>query len=108
MDSKVIATGLDAAPATPTAAPSGRFWPEGWWKLMEYRIGIIPLPVYVVIAALIVGFVIQRKMPTEISIAIVVFAFFGFTCAEIGKRIPIIRNIGDAAIFATFIPSALV
>jgi hypothetical protein len=25
----------------------------------------------------------------------------GFTCAEIGKRIPILRNIGSAAIFAT-------
>src|SRR6266852_5563893 len=32
----------------------------------------------------------------------------GFTCAEIGKRLPIIRNIGGAAIFATFIPSCLV
>ena len=31
----------------------------------------------------------------------------GFTCAELGKRIPIIRNIGAAAIFATFIPSFL-
>ena len=36
------------------------------------------------------------------------FAFFGFTLAEIGKRLPILRNIGGAAIFATFIPSALV
>ena len=34
-------------------------------------------------------------------------AFFGFTCAEIGKRLPILRNIGAAAICATFIPSAL-
>ena len=31
----------------------------------------------------------------------------GFTCAELGKRIPIIKNIGAAAIFATFIPSFL-
>jgi len=36
------------------------------------------------------------------------FAFFGFTLAEIGKRLPILRNIGGAAICATFIPSALV
>jgi Na+/citrate or Na+/malate symporter len=39
--------------------------------------------------------------------AIAVLAFFGFTCAEIGKRMPLVRNIGAAAIFATFIPSAL-
>jgi CCS family citrate carrier protein len=31
----------------------------------------------------------------------------GFACAEVGKRLPIVRNIGAAAIFATFIPSAL-
>jgi Na+/citrate or Na+/malate symporter len=32
----------------------------------------------------------------------------GFACAELGKRLPIVRNIGAAAIFATFIPSFLV
>jgi len=89
-------------------APTGRFWPEGWWRLMEYRIGIIPLPVFFLIGALIAGFVATGKMSSEISVAIVVFAFFGFTCAEIGKRIPVLRSIGAAAIFATFIPSALV
>ena len=29
-----------------------RFWPQGWWKVVEFRIGIVPLPVYVVLAAL--------------------------------------------------------
>ncbi len=31
-----------------------------------------------------------------------------FTCAEIGKRLPLLHHIGAGAIFATFIPSALV
>jgi Na+/citrate or Na+/malate symporter len=39
---------------------------------------------------------------------IVVLALGGFGCAEIGKRLPVIRNIGAAAIFATFVPSYLV
>ena len=30
----------------------------------------------------------------------------GFTCVEIGKRLPVLHDIGAAAIFATFIPSA--
>jgi len=98
-----------ASPASGQAPQaSGRFWPEGWWRLMEFRIGIIPLPVFFVMGALIAGFVATGKISSEISMAIVVFAFFGFTCAELGKRIPLIRNIGAAAIFATFIPSALV
>lgn len=89
------------------AAPRERFWPEGWWKLMEIRIGIIPLPVYFILLALIVGFSVTGKVPGEISMAIAVLAFFGFTCAELGKRLPLLRNIGAAAIFATFVPSAL-
>jgi malate:Na+ symporter len=103
---------MDKTAAAPVAgqAPqaSGRFWPEGWWRLMEIRIGIIPLPVFIVMGALIAAFVVTGKISSEISMAIVVFSFFGFLCAELGKRIPVIRNIGAAAIFATFIPSALV
>lgn len=89
------------------SAARTRFWPEGWWKLMEIRIGIIPLPVYLILFALIVGFAVTGKVPGEISMAIAVLAFFGFTCAELGKRLPLLRNIGAAAIFATFVPSAL-
>lgn len=103
---------MDKTTATPAAGQpppaAGRFWPEGWWKLMEFRIGVIPLPIFIGMGALIAGFVVTGKISSEISMAIVVFSFFGFLCAEIGKRIPVIRNIGAAAIFATFIPSALV
>lgn len=98
-----------ASPALPDQSPvtRDRFWPEGWWKLMEIRIGIIPLPIYVILAALIAGFAVSGKVPGEISMSIAVLAFFGFTCAELGKRLPLLRNIGAAAILATFVPSAL-
>jgi malate:Na+ symporter len=75
---------------------------------MEFRIGVIPLPVYAITLAVIVYFVVWGKLPTEINMAVAVLAVGGFTCAEVGKRLPLIRQIGGAAIFATFIPSALV
>jgi malate:Na+ symporter len=84
------------------------FWPQGWWKLMEIRIGIIPLPIYLLLVGLITAFLVTGKVPGEISMSIAILAVFGFTCAEIGKRLPILKNIGAAAIMATFIPSALV
>src|SRR6478672_6747373 len=62
------------------------WWPYGWWKIVDTRIGIVPVPIYVILVGLLGG----------------------FTCAEIGKRTPVLRNIGAAAIFATFVPSALV
>jgi CCS family citrate carrier protein len=95
-----------AAPAAPTAAEG--FWPKGWWSIVDFKIGIIPLPVFVILLALITAFTLTGKVPSDILMAIVLLSMGGFTCAEIGKRIPIIRNIGAAAIFATFIPSALV
>lgn len=90
------------------AAPDERFWPHGWWRLMEKRIGIFPLPVYILAGALLVVLVSIHNLSNEISLVIVMFAFCGFTLAEIGKRIPLVRAIGAAAIFATFVPSALV
>src|SRR5262252_6806216 len=84
-----------------------RWWPEGWWKIVDMRIGIIPIPIYVILIALLIGFVFTGDIKGEISVMIAVLVIGGFTCAEIGKRIPVLRNIGAAAIFATFVPSAL-
>jgi CCS family citrate carrier protein len=84
------------------------FWPKRWWSLVDFKIGIIPFPVFVILLALIAAFTLTGNVPSDILMAIVLLSMGGFTCAEIGKRIPIIRNIGAAAIFATFIPSALV
>src|ERR1700750_396864 len=84
-----------------------RWWPQGWCRIVDMRIGIIPIPIYVILVALIAGFTYTGDIKGEISIMIAVLVIGGFTCAEIGKRTPVLRNIGAAAIFATFVPSAL-
>ncbi len=76
---------------------------------MELRIGILPLPVYVVLLAIIIWFALAPgKFPAEICMMMAVLAVGGFTCGEIGKHLPVLRHFGAAAIFATFIPSYLV
>jgi len=47
------------------------------------------------------------KLASDLPTMIAVLALVGFGCAEIGKRLPVIRNLGAAAIFATFVPSYL-
>ena len=93
-------------PSTESVALEG-FWPKGWWAIVDYKIGIVPLPIFIVLLAVIAGFDLTGSVPSDILMAIVLLSMGGFTCAELGKRIPIIRNIGAAAIFATFIPSFL-
>jgi malate:Na+ symporter len=86
-----------------------RFWPQGRWKLVEFRIGIVPLPVYVLLAALVAFFILREgKVASDLPTMIAVLALGGFGCAEIGRRLPVIRNLGAAAIFATFVPLYLV
>jgi len=75
---------------------------------MEFRIGIIPLPVYLITLGVLAYFQLQGQLPTEINVAIAVLAIGGFSCAELGKRLPLIGRMGGGAIFATFIPSVLV
>jgi CCS family citrate carrier protein len=84
-----------------------RGWPYVWWRLLDIKIGIVPLPIYLILAGLIATFLALGKLPNEICMMIAVLSVCGFGCAELGKRLPVVRNIGAAAIFATFIPSAL-
>jgi CCS family citrate carrier protein len=88
----------------PSVSPALAFW----WRVMDVRIGVVPAPVFVLVIGLAAFFVSQGKVPSDILMNIAVLAAGGFACAEVGKRLPVIRNIGAAAIFATFIPSYLV
>lgn len=105
----------EASPATMEVVPGGaaavgqKFWPHGWWRLMEAKVGVIPLPLFVLAGALVLALANTKGgLTNELTVMAVTLAFFGFACGEIGKRIPVIGKMGAAAICATFIPSALV
>jgi malate:Na+ symporter len=79
-----------------------------WWRIMDRNIGVVPLPVFAVLVALTAGFIAVGKVPSDILMNIALLTMGGFACAEIGKRIPYLNQIGAGAILATFIPSYLV
>ena len=43
------------------------FWPYGWWKLMDdYKIGVIPLPLFIIAGLLILTEVlVTGKLPSR-------------------------------------------
>jgi CCS family citrate carrier protein len=94
--------------AQPANEGKKRSFHEVMWKLCEYKIGVVPLPIYALLAVLIGAFALTEEAPHEITMFIAVISFFGSTCAELGKRIPIIRSVGGTVILATFIPSYMV
>jgi CCS family citrate carrier protein len=95
------------SPARADDAPAGTSFAGTCRRIARTRIGIVPLPVYVLLLVLIAGFVATGKVPNDICVSIAILTVGGFSCAELGKRLPYFRNIGAAAIFATFIPSYL-
>jgi malate:Na+ symporter len=91
--------------AEPTEPPRAV---AAWWRVMDLRLGIVPAPVAAVGLAVVAAFVWLGAPPSDILMNIVVLSIGGFACAEIGKRTPGLRNLGLAAILATFLPSYLV
>lgn len=82
---------------------------EKWWHILDtYKVGIIPVPLFLLAGGLIAIDCLNGKLPSDIVVMVATLAFFGFACGEFGKRLPIVGKMGAAAICATFIPSALV
>jgi len=92
---------------TIAAAPANtlRQW---WWSVFETRIGSLPLPVYLVLLAVLAAMTASGKLASDLPTGIALVAVGGFTCAELARRIPWIRHIGATSIFAAFLPSLLV
>ncbi len=82
-------------------------WVPSWQRLMDWRIGAVPVPIAVVLAATLWYFVSHGQVATDLPMMIGLTMLLSFICAEIGHRIPGLRMVGGAVIVATFLPSAL-
>ncbi|MFA5962707.1 MAG: 2-hydroxycarboxylate transporter family protein [Sphingomonas sp.] len=91
-----------------TDATDGEAGPRGWWRIMDTRVGIVPVPVFIAIVLLIGAYIARGQVPSDLTTNILILAAGGFACAEVGKHIPGLRKVGAAAILATFVPSLLV
>lgn len=102
------ATNAGAARQGETVRPSAPpRWAQIWQRLMDRRIGAVPVPVGVVLAAVLWYFVSHGAVATDLPMMIGLTVLLSFLCAEIGHRIPGLRTVGGAVIVATFLPSAL-
>lgn len=88
-------------PSPRSPATTAAFW-------LQVRVGFIPLFVYIPLAVLIVGLILTGQLKSDLPIMIAVIGMGGATCAEIGKRLPLLGKMGGAAIVSAFLPSYLV
>ncbi len=78
-----------------------------WNKLMAMRIGPLPLPLYLSLAAIVVAAAIAHRLPNDLIGGLAVMMLSGFLLGELGKRLPVLKHIGGSAILCLFVPSAL-
>ncbi len=79
---------------------------QRWWHIMDnWKVGIVPLPLFLLAGGLIALDCLGGKLPSDIVVMVATLAFFGFACGEFGKRLPVLGKLGAAAICATlFLP----
>jgi malate:Na+ symporter len=77
-------------------------------RWFSYRIGIVPLPLFGLVAATIITLVLSNEISQEAPVMIAVLAVGGFSCAWMGGMIPWLKRLGGPALTAAFLPSYLV
>ena len=76
-------------------------------KLANAKVGAVPLPLFVAIAAVLFGAAWVQKLPADMIGGFAAIMVFGFLLGDVGSRIPVLKDIGGAAILCLFIPSAM-
>jgi Na+/citrate or Na+/malate symporter len=89
----------------PAGSPDEVTWLH---KAFGIQIGFIPLPVYLALLLLLCGLLLVNKVGTDLPTMIAFLGLGGATCAALGKKIPVLKNMGGAALVSAFLPSYLV
>lgn len=79
-----------------------------WSKFAQLKVGVMPLPVYLVLAAIILGASYTNSLPNDMIGGFAVIMIMGMLLGDLGLKIPILKDIGGPAILALLVPSTLV
>ncbi len=94
----VMAKGSGPKPAT-VAQPT-------WFY--KYKVGPLPLPVYIILAAIIFASAIYGKLPADMIGGTAIMMILGMLLGDLGLKMPILKEIGGPAILSIFVPSCMV
>jgi malate:Na+ symporter len=76
--------------------------------LLSFKIGSLPLPIYLILAVIIFGAAVWGKLPADMIGGIAVMMIMGMLLGDIGLKVPILKDIGGPAILSIFVPSFMV
>lgn len=77
-------------------------------KIVRLKLGVIPLPLYLVLAAIVFAASYYGKLPKDMIGGFAIIMVMGIFLGNVGAKIPILKIIGGPAILSIFIPSYLI
>ncbi|WP_336849470.1 2-hydroxycarboxylate transporter family protein [Staphylococcus nepalensis] len=77
-------------------------------KLINIKVGVLPLPLYLILATIIFVASIYNTLPADMIGGFAVIMILGILLGDLGQKIPILKDIGGPAILALLVPSILV
>jgi malate:Na+ symporter len=76
--------------------------------IMGYKIGVLPAPIYVVLAAIVLFAAHVQKLPIDMIGGFGAIMVMGIFLGDVGGKIPLLKQIGGPAILCLFVTSALI
>nr|WP_232729928.1 2-hydroxycarboxylate transporter family protein [Paenibacillus phocaensis] len=77
-------------------------------KMLRLKIGVIPLPIYIVLALIIIAAAAVGELPNDMIGGLAVIMIMGMLLSHLGFKLPLLKNIGGPAILSLMVPSFLV
>lgn len=78
-------------------------------KIKSFKIGFIPLPLYLVLLLGYILLTVTKTVPTNDMLASLgIMTVFAYLLEEIGKRIPVLNSLGGKVLVVTFLPAYFV
>ncbi|SMC95860.1 2-hydroxycarboxylate transporter family protein [Sporomusa malonica] len=81
---------------------------NAFMKIINFKVGVIPFPLYLVLAVIIYAASIYGKLPADMIGGFAVIMIMGILLGDVGQKIPVLKDIGGPAILSIFIPSIMV
>ncbi|WP_018885771.1 2-hydroxycarboxylate transporter family protein [Paenibacillus massiliensis] len=77
-------------------------------KVLGFKIGVIPLPIYILLGIIIFAAAALGQLPNDMIGGLAVIMIMGVLLSYLGFNLPLLKNIGGPAILSLMVPSFLV
>lgn len=105
---KAMETSVGSTEVQKQASVSSESYVRPLSKVLGFKIGVIPLPIYILLAIIIFAAAALGQLPNDMIGGLAVIMIMGVLLSYLGFNLPLLKNIGGPAILSLMVPSFLV